>query len=164
MIPKSSRTFQLEPPCPAARLLNISSALDIRLHIDDLLVVDKGRIESESSKPSETFKNPTPTTDEIGRALEVSSHENKTAQESYHLFHVVMSLSPAPGRRSGTPLASPRTAPTNGTNSCRGSRTLKTFSLSRTVTWTWPPKVVKTRVSPIRTCCVCWLRFRSRHH
>ena len=41
-------------------------------------------------KLSEMFKNPTPATDEIGRALEASPHENKTAHKSHNLFHVVM--------------------------------------------------------------------------
>ena len=44
---------------------------------------------------SETFKNPTPTTEEINRALEAmeliaSLSENDIAQKSYHLFHIAM--------------------------------------------------------------------------
>jgi len=52
-------------------------------------------------KLTETFRNPTPTTDEIDRALEAMQlitplSENDIAQSSYHLFHVVMQAPVSP--------------------------------------------------------------------
>ena len=109
-------------------------------------------------KLSEMFKNPTPATDEIGRALEVSPHENKTAHKSHNLFHVVMqapiSLACAQERRwDASHLI------------MYGAYKWDKFLLwiknpqdILSITLTRSPEVVKTRVSPIRTHCVRWHR------
>jgi len=107
-------SLRLEPPPPAPIvadcLLIIGLVLGIKLHIDDLLVVDKRwrlihsflcsqehslQITRIYEKLTETFSNPTPTTEEIDRALEAMEliaplSENEIAQKSYQLFHIVM--------------------------------------------------------------------------
>lgn len=80
-------------------------------------------------KPTETFRNPTPTTQENDRALEAmeliaSLSENEIAQKNLGCSTSpcgLQSPSPTLKRRSETPLVLPCTGPTGGTSSRRGS-------------------------------------------
>jgi len=117
-------SLRLEPPLPAPIVADclfiIGLVLGIALCVDDQLDVDRRLVEfvlclsrmklfflsfcSHERSPqitriydklTETFRNPTPTTQGIDRALEAmqliaSLSENEIAQGSYQLFHVVM--------------------------------------------------------------------------
>lgn len=97
-------SLRLEPPPPAPIVADclfiVGLVLGIKLHVDDLLVVDKseklnwqiGRI---YDRLVETFKNSDSTIDEIDQALEameliVPLSESDVATKSYQLLHDVM--------------------------------------------------------------------------